>query len=113
MVEGPVLHDAVTLRHFAVAGALDIVGELHGKLPGPYWTEAVSHEIWEAATGGAAECPAVLEASWLATPASPPDVAAALAIQRLCIALGGTQAFHHAGEAECLYFAELWNGAVA
>lgn len=110
----PVLHDAVTLRHFATARRLDILEARHGSLPGPRWTEAVFGEIWAANELGHEGCFAVLEQRWLGSWQGPTDSTEQLAIQRLRIKLGGSVVdLAHAGEAESIFFAEKLNGALA
>ena len=42
---GPVIHDAVTLRHFAAVARMDVLEACHGHRPEPRWTEAVRAEI--------------------------------------------------------------------
>src|SRR5438552_3127953 len=61
----PLLYDAVTLRHFAACGRLDICETVHSPLPTPRWTEEVRLEIVRAAGAGSVECPPILAASWL------------------------------------------------
>ena len=48
----PVLHDAVTLRHFAAVDALDVLRAQHGHHPEPRWTEAIQDEIAAAERAG-------------------------------------------------------------
>lgn len=38
---GPVIHDAVTLRHFAAVGRMDVLEACHGHRPEPRWTEGI------------------------------------------------------------------------
>ena len=38
---GPVLHDAVTLRHFAAVERMDVLRACHGHRPEPRWTEGI------------------------------------------------------------------------
>ena len=40
-----VLHDAVSLKHFAIVDRLDVLEERHGHLEEPRWCEEVHEEI--------------------------------------------------------------------
>ncbi|MDH2902390.1 MAG: hypothetical protein PXZ08_00360 [Actinomycetota bacterium] len=64
-----VLHDAVSLKHFAIANRLDVLEERHGHLAEPRWCEEVQEEI-KNGIGLASENAAILSATWLGTPAS-------------------------------------------
>lgn len=46
---GPVIHDAVTLRHFAAVERMDVLQACHGHRPEPRWTEGIRAEIESAA----------------------------------------------------------------
>ena len=51
---GPVLHDAVTLRHFAAVERMDILRTCHGHRPELRWTAGIRTEIESAANTSAA-----------------------------------------------------------
>jgi hypothetical protein len=113
-VPDPLLYDAVTLRHFAAVGRLDILEERHAFRPGPHWTEAVHDEIVEAATLGLPGCHAILAASWLGEPLAPSanDLRPVLATQ-IGLNDGRRPPTQHAGEAESIYFADKLGGIFA
>lgn len=107
---GPALYDAVTLRHFAVAGRLDILVSRHSHLPVPRWTEAVHGEI-EAAAGFDVAARAVLDTAWLGDPIAP-GATDQPPIMSIWIGLneGRRPPTAHAGEAESIYFAGKLTG---
>ena len=111
---GPVVHDAVTLRHFAVVGRLDVLQTCHGHRPEPRWTEGIHTEIKSAQHEVDSHCADILRATWLGPPAE--VTAAELAdVYRLQVGLndGRQPPTGHRGEAEAIYFAEKLNGQVA
>lgn len=111
---GPVIHDAVTLRHFAVVERMDILQACHGHRPEPRWTEAIRAEIDSAAREGEMHCSDILGEAWLGPPAEP--TAAELAVvYRLQVGLndGREPPKGDRGEAEGIYFAEKHNGQFA
>lgn len=68
---GPVLYDAVTLRHFAAVSRIDILKTCHEHLPDPRWTTSVRKEIETAANKGVHHCIMILQEPWLGKPVSP------------------------------------------
>ena len=111
---GPVIHDAVTLRHFASVERLDVLQACHGHRPEPRWTEGIRAEIESAAQEGELHCSDILGEPWLGPPAEP--AAAELAIvYRLQVGLneGREPPRGDRGEAEGIYFAEKHNGQFA
>ena len=111
---GPVLYDAVTLRHFAIAGQLDVLEVRHGHLAPPRWTDVVHTEISDGAALGNAECNDVLAMPWLAAPIVPtaPDQPQIMPIW-IGLNSGRRSPTEHAGEAESIYFAEKLGGVFA
>lgn len=103
----PVLHDAVTLLHFAVSGHLDVLKDRHAARPEPRWTEAVRSEIENGPAHGRPGCGELLRAQWLGEPAAP-TASDRAGIFRLLVALndGAAAPAAHAGEAESIYFAD-------
>lgn len=111
---GPVIHDAVTLRHFAAVGRLDVLRACHGHRPEPRWTEGIRAEIESAQHEGESHCTDILSATWLGPPAD--LTTAELAdVYRLQVGLndGRQPPTGHRGEAEAIYFAEKLNGQFA
>jgi len=110
----PVLHDAVTLRHFAAVDALDVLHAQHGRHPEPRWTEAVQDEIAAAERAGEAHCADILSASWLGAAAEPEEGNLA-AVYRIQVGLneGLRPPDAHLGEAQAIHFAEATGGTVA
>jgi len=112
----PVLHDAVTLRHFAAVSRIDILEARHGQRPPPLWAEAVHEEIRSGVEAGNAYCSDVLEASWLGNPApvQEADLEPIFSLQ-----VGINQGIYppdmkrNRGEAESIYFAERHDGQFA
>lgn len=109
----PVLHDAVTLQHFAVADGLAILQDAHGHQPEPRWTDTVHQEVVQGKQRGHAHCASVLSCTWLGEPASP-TAKDLKAIARLHTALklneGHSTELDHLGEAESIYFAKQHGG---
>ena len=111
---GPVIHDAVTLRHFAVVKRLDVLQTCHGHRPEPRWTQAIRAEIEAALGEDGSHCSDILGEAWLGSPAEP--TAAELAVvYRLQVGLNDGRAPPKGdrGEAEGIYFAEKHNGQFA
>lgn len=110
----PVLHDAVTLRHFSASGSMGVLEGQHGHKPEPRWTEEIREEIASAARAGESHCSAVLTEAWLG-PAATPDTKELAAIYRLQVGLneGRQPPTAHLGEAEAIYFAEQTGGEFA
>ena len=111
---GPVIHDAVTLRHFAVVKRMDVLRMCHGHRPKPRWTEGIRAEIESAGQEGESHCSDILREAWLGPPAEP--TAAELAdVYRLQVGLnaGREPPKGDRGEAEGIYFAEKHNGQFA
>lgn len=109
---GPVLYDAVTLRHFAAVRRLDLLRLCHEAHDEPRWAEAVKHEISDARLAGHGECAEILTFSWLGEPLEP-QAEDQRAINFLRIALGdaGTTAsgdglHRNLGEAESIHLAQ-------
>lgn len=111
---GPVLHDAVTLRHFAAVGRMDVLQACHGHRPEPRWTEQIRAEISSAMQVGEAYCSDILSETWLGDPAAP-SVAELREVYRLQVGLndGRQPPKGDRGEAEGIYFAEKHNGQFA
>lgn len=111
---GPVIHDAVTLRHFAATNRMDVLEACHGHRPEPRWTEGVRSEIESAEHAGEPHCSDILHAAWLGTPAEPTG-SELVDVYRLQVGLndGREPPKGDRGEAECIYFAEKHNGQFA
>lgn len=107
----PILFDAVTLRHFGIAGRLDVLERRYAHHDLPRWSEAVADEI--RAGQGQPDCNAVLAATWLGQPIAP-SAAELAAVVSLQIGLneGRRPPTKHLGEAETLYFAEHLGGII-
>lgn len=110
----PVLHDAVTLNHFAAANRLDVLEARHSHRPEPRWTEAIRDEIAAGVSAGIPYCGDVLTQTWLGL-AEEPETAELSAIVQLQVGLndGVYPPEHHRGEAEAIFFAERDNGLFA
>lgn len=110
----PVLHDAVTLRHFAAVNQLTLLRKQHGHRPVPRWTEEIREEITRAAKSGIHHCAAILKVGWLDAPAIP-DQEDLRQIVKLQIGInkGNHTARANHGEAECIYFATKHQGQFA
>ena len=111
---GPVIHDAVTLRHFAAVARIAVLEARHGHRPEPRWTEAVRAEIESAEGAGESHCSDILVAKWLGPPAAPSGAELA-DVYRLQVGLndGRRPPTRDRGEAEAIYFAEKHNGQFA
>lgn len=111
---GPVIHDAVTLRHFAAVRRLDVLEACHGHRPEPRWTETIRAEIESAERSGESYCSDILRETWLGAPAEP-SVAELADVYRLQVGLndGRRPPKGDRGEAEAIYFAEKHNGQFA
>lgn len=112
----PVLHDAVTLSHFAAVSRIDILEALHGQRPPPRWAEAVHEEIRSGIEAGNAYCSDLFEDSWLGKPAlvQEEDLEPIFSLQ-----VGMNKGIYppdmrqNRGEAESIYFAERHDGQFA
>lgn len=109
----PLLFDAVTLRHFGVAEALDVCRQLTEDRDFPRWTDAVSWEIADGVRLGFDECVSVQECAWLGSPIEPKvlDLDSIARLQRALSA--GAASEGNVGEAESVYFAERLGGVFA
>jgi len=110
----PLLYDAVTLRHFAAVGRLDVCEIRNANLPPPHWSEAVRDEIARHAGSGAAECDEILVCTWLDVPKAPAaaDLKPILKLQTALRPIGAGPR-SNAGEAESIYFAQQLGGSFA
>lgn len=109
----PMIFDAVTLRHFGAAEALEVCRQLAEPRNFPRWTDAVSSEIARGVRLGREECISVQECAWLGAPQEP-DIVDLTAITLLQRALStGAAAEGNAGEAESIYFVEHFGGIFA
>ncbi len=110
-----VIHDTVTLRHFAAVRRLDVLQICHGHLPEPRWTEGIRSEIEAAHAAGETHCTDILRASWLGTPAVVTTETELLDVYRLQVGLNGGKRppTKHLGEAEGIFFAEQRHGRFA
>ena len=104
---GPVLHDAVTLRHFAAVERMDLLRTCHGHRPEPRWTTGISAEIESAEHAGESHCSDILGETWLGVPAEPTTSELAI-VYRLQVGLNGGREPPKGdrGEAESIYLAE-------
>ena len=106
----PILHDAVTLRHFACVAQLPLCERRHGAAAEPRWTSEVRAEVsngrWEQPS-----CADVLAAAWLGEPIEP-EIDDLEGIFKLQVALnrGRTPPTGDKGEAESIFFAERLGG---
>jgi hypothetical protein len=107
----PLFFDAVTLRNFAAADALNVCRRFADSYDHPRWTEEVCEEIARGVRLGHDECIAVQECAWLGAPIQP-DVLDLDRIFRLTRALGDTKASStkNRGEAESIHFSESLGG---
>ena len=113
---GPVLYDAVTLRHFAVVSRMDILKTCHAHRPEPRWTTSVQKEIATAANKGVHHCIMILQEPWLRRPVSPAraDTREIISLQStLMLPEDHPYPHAHLGEAQSIYFAEKHQGQFA
>lgn len=98
--------DAVTLRHFADVGRLDVLTDYLTTFDAPYWPEAVRSEIL-AGFGQHEGCAVILGSSTLGQPAeiSPDDLSEVFRIQ-IALGGGGDSGVEHLGESECIVLAD-------
>lgn len=111
---GPVIHDAVTLRHFAAVGRMDVLEACHGHKPEPRWTEGVRSEIESAMHAGETHCSDILDETWLGDPGTPSGTELR-EVYHLQVGLnaGMEPPKGDRGEAEGIYFAEKLGGQFA
>lgn len=109
-----VLFDAVTLRHFAAAGRLDLCEAYCRARPLPRWTQEVHDEIESALNAGVYHCRRILEAEWLDEPFYPLN-ADLRPIYEIKVALNDGESYpiEHGGEAESIHVAEKVGGIFA
>lgn len=114
MDDRPVLHDAVTLRHFSAANRLDVLEDMHGSLPEPKVAPAVLEEIGAAARQGVAHCTQILGESWLG---DPPELTLPerklVTNLRISLSDGRRPPQGHRGEAQSIVLAEKHGGTLA
>lgn len=113
----PLLLDAVTLRHFAAADALDVLEAVARTFSMPRWSEAVQDEIVKGREAGEITCTAILAESlnggWLGVPERPTH-SDLKEISRLQIKLSPPpDERSNAGEAESIALAKKLSGAFA
>ena len=114
MDDRPVLHDAVTLRHFSAANHLDVLEDIHGSLPEPRVAPAVLDEIGAAAGRGEAHCTQILGESWLGDPpALAPAERKLVTKLRISLSDGRRPPQGHRGEAQSIVLAEKHGGMLA
>jgi predicted nucleic acid-binding protein len=113
-MQAPLLYDAVTLRHFAAVGKLDVCERTYGALTGPRVCRTVYDEITRHATAGSVECVALLSCGWLGHPIAP-SAEDLKQVFRLLTALHGGVHVHgtDTGEAESICLAEKHGGSFA
>lgn len=110
---GPVLYDAVTLRHFAAVSRLDILKTRHQNRPEPRWTKGVFQEIRKAADQ-TTYCAAILGEPWLGSPANPTETQARkIYLMQTMLMRPGDTPNAHLGEAQSIYFAKKFRGQFA
>ncbi len=109
-----VLHDTVTLRHFAAVERNNILEKRHADKPEPRWSDTVQHEIADAAKHGTKHCDDILQWEWLGEPACP-DANEMKKVHQIRIALAKLDDPSHAhlGEAESIFYAEKTGGQLA
>ena len=116
MPRGPVLHDTVTLRHFASVLRLNILRSLHGHRDLPRWTQTVQAETQAGVDAGEGYCQDILDASWLDMPYAPEESELAR-VFTLQAAINGSphpaNSNKNLGEAESIFFAEKYRGQFA
>lgn len=109
----PVLHDAVTLCHFAAISRLDILEKRHSNRPEPRWTQSVCEEIQKAASQ-AIYGNRVLQATWLGNPVTPTHTETTqIALIRTALNPKENKPCDNLGEAESIYFATKLQGQFA
>lgn len=116
MLSGPVLHDTVTLRHFASVLRLDILQSLHGHRDLPRWTQTVQSETQAGVNAGEDYCQDILDASWLDMPYAPEEGELARVFTLQAAMNGGkhpAKANQNLGEAESIFVAEKYHGQFA
>ena len=114
MDDRPVLHDAVTLRHFSAANRLDVLEDIHGALPEPRVASAVLDEISAAANQGEAHCTQILTESWLGDPPElTRDERRLVSSLRIALSDGRRPPQGHRGEAQSIVLAEKHDGKLA
>ncbi len=114
MDDRPVLHDAVTLRHFSAANCLDVLEGVHGSLPEPRVAPAVLDEISDAADEGEAHCTQILAESWLGDPPElTRDERKLVNNLRIALSDGRRPPQGHRGEAQSIVLAEKHDGMLA
>ena len=116
MLSSPVLHDTVTLRHFASVFRLDILQSLHGHRALPRWTRTVQLETQAGVNAGEDYCQDILDASWLDMPYAPEEgeLARVFTLQAaMNRGLHPANTNRNLGEAESIFFAEKYHGQFA
>lgn len=110
----PVLYDAVTLRHLACAGKLDVLPDVHGARDEPRWTQVVYTEIQNGANtiDGHDQCAAVLKFDWLGEPVEPGNLKLTLQLRIGMTAPGGPPS-KNLGEAQSMALAIELGGSFA
>lgn len=109
----PVLHDTVTLCHFAAVSRLNILEQRHSNRQEPRWTRGVYEEIQKAAdhtTYGTS----VLQATWLGDPVIPTNMdTMQIALIRTALNPKENTPCDNLGEAESIHFAIKLQGQFA
>lgn len=109
----PVLHDAVTLCHFAAVSRLSILEVRHSNRPEPRWTRSVYEEI-EKAASQSIYGNSVLQATWLGNPVTPTHMETTqIALIRAALNPKENKPCDNLGEAESIYFATKLQGQFA
>lgn len=99
-----ILYDTVTLAHFAAAGRLELLGEVHAGYSEPHWVEEVAREVQAGANlqRSYAVCQPVLDYAWLGDPVSGP-LRETLHLQ--AVMRDGAVGDDHLGESESIAYA--------
>lgn len=99
------LHDTVTLRHFAAVARLDVPESETDDRPEPRWTSEVRSEV-ERASSAETHCHSILSAEWLGEPieAGIEDLEPIFDLQ-VRLNLGRNPPSGDRGEAESIHFA--------
>lgn len=115
MTRDAVLHDAVTLRHFAAVGELDLLADHHGDRHPPRAAEEVIDEIRYAANKkNVAHCWDILNATWIGTPPTlTRDEAKQVSRIRRLMSPNAMKGRKNLGEAASIFLAERANGLFA